>query len=330
MSNMVTGGAKEEWRRLAEHLGGERQSLPMNTEPNEQPQETAPAATTATGEAAAQAAPAAAEAAAPATDLAPTAPAGISPADCGARLATLFPALFIAPGAPGPYKPIKLRIHTDIQARAPGEFSKRVLGIFFSRYTTTNAYLKAIVAPGAQRFDLDGAPAGEIAEEHRAAAVEELARRQAIAAERRAMQPARREPPPQRDQAPQPGAPRSGEAAADPRARAAREQRPQRPPRDDREPRRDTRPPRGAPQQRPAPHAHRPPRRDDAPRVHAQAPTPEQAPTPLPADPAQRERALLLRAFEASPLSKANFCTLKRISEAELDAALTQARSERR
>jgi ProP effector len=64
--------------------------------------------------------------------------------------------------------------------------------------------------------------------------------------------------------------------------------------------------------------------------MHAQAPTPEQAPTPLPADPAQRERALLLRAFEASPLSKANFCTLKRISESELDAALTQARAERR
>jgi ProP effector len=303
----------------------------MNTEPDEQPQETAPAATAAADE---TAAPAVAEQTAPITDVvAPAAPAvssGVSPAECGARLATLFPALFIAPGAPGPYKPIKLRIHTDIQARAPGEFSKRVLGIFFSRYTTTNAYLKALVAPGAQRFDLDGAAAGEIAEEHRAAAVEELARRQAIAAERRAMQPPRRAPPPQqREQTPQPGAPR-GEVAADPRARAPREQRPQRPPRDDRQPRRDTRPPRGAPPQRPAPHGQRPPRRDDAPRMHAPAPTPEQAPTALPADPAQRERALLLRAFEASPLSKANFCTLKRISEAELDAALTQARAERR
>lgn len=289
----------------------------MNTEPKEPPPEAAVS----------ESAVAVDTAATPET--ANAAPSGVSPAECGARLAALFPALFIAPGAPGPYKPIKLRIHTDIQARAPGEFSKRVLGIFFSRYTTTNAYLKALVAPGAQRFDLDGAPAGEIAEEHRAAAVEELARRQAIAAERRAMQPPRRAPPPPRDQAPQPGAP-SGEAAADPRARAPREQRPRRPPRDDREPRRDTRLPRGAPPQRPAPHAQRPPRRDDAPRMHAQAPTPEQAPTPLPADPAQRERALLLRAFEASPLSKANFCTLKRISEAELEAALSQARAERR
>lgn len=50
----------------------------------------------------------------------------------------------------------------------------------------------------------------------------------------------------------------------------------------------------------------------------------------LPADPAQRERALLLRSFEASTISKANFCALKRISEADLDAALLQARAERR
>ena len=38
---------------------------------------------------------------------------------------------------------------------------------------------------------------------------------------------------------------------------------------------------------------------------------------------------MLLRAFESSPLSKANFCVLKRISEAELDAALAQAQAER-
>ena len=321
----------------------------MNTEPKEPPPEAAIAepvaqqatapeetATTAADDGGVPAWPAVAED--PATVPAGTAPAGtkpigISPAECGARLATLFPALFIAPGAPGPYKPIKLRIHADIQARAPGEFSKRVLGIFFSRYTTTNAYLKALAAPGAQRFDLDGAPAGEIAEEHRAAAVEELARRQAIAAERRAMQ---RRAPPLRDQA-QPATTPTGDAPADARPPRPppppREQRPHPRQRDDRdarnEPRRDTRPPRrDAPPQRPAAHAQRPPRRDDnaAPR----APSQEHAPTPVPADPAQRERALLLRAFESSPLSKSNFCTLKRISEAELDAALAQARSERR
>jgi ProP effector len=332
----VMSGAENECARLAEHRAPERQSPPMNTEPKEPPPEAAVAEPTFAEVAApaesvenvVSAEPAAADATATAEE-APTAPGGISPAECGARLATLFPALFIAPGAPGPYKPIKLRIHTDIQARAPGEFSKRVLGIFFSRYTTTNAYLKALAAPGAQRFDLDGAPAGEIAEEHRNAAVEEIARRQAIAAERRAMQPPRRAPPPQRDQAPQTNAPADG-AATDSRERPPREQFQQRPPRNDREPRRDARPPRGAPPQRPSSHAQRPPRRDDASRMQVAAPTQEQAPTTLPADPAQRERALLLRAFEASPLSKANFCTLKRISEAELDAALAQARSERR
>ncbi len=313
----------------------------MNTEPDKQSQEAAPTATAAAAdETAAQtttlAVAVAAEEAGPVNDgvapAAPVAPPGVSPAECGARLATLFPALFIAPGAPGPFKPIKLRIHTDIQARAPGEFSKRVLGIFFSRYTTTNAYLKAIVAPGAQRFDLDGAPAGEIAEEHRAAAVEEIARRQAIAAERRAMQqPRRAPPPPQREQPSHPGA-ATGDAAADPHARPPRPQREQRPQRDAHEPRRDSRPPpRGAaPRKRQAAHAQRPARRDDASRSQAQTQAPEQAPSALPTDPAQRERAVLLRSFEASTISKANFCALKRMSEAELDALLAQARAERR
>ncbi len=43
---------------------------------------------------------------------------------------------------------------------------------------------------------------------------------------------------------------------------------------------------------------------------------------------ARRERALLLRAFESSPLSRANFCALKRIEPAALDALLEQARRE--
>lgn len=46
-------------------------------------------------------------------------------------------------------------------------------------------------------------------------------------------------------------------------------------------------------------------------------------------DPAQRERAALLRAFETSTLSKANFCALKRLTEAALDEAIAQARVER-
>jgi ProP effector len=235
-------------------------------------------------------------------------PPGLSPAECGARLAELFPALFVAPGAPGPYKPIKLRVHADILERAPGVFSKRVLGVFFSRYTTSNGYLKALVADGAQRFDLDGQPAGTIADEHRAAAVEELARRHAVAAERRAAQ--RKAVPPMAAPA------------------AAADERPSRPPRHDRAPRMDA--PRRQPQpprrERPA-HERSRPAPQAAPRREASASTmPTMA---MPTDPAQRERALLLRAFESSPLSKANFCALKRISETELDALLDQARAER-
>jgi len=296
----------------------------MNTEPKEPPPAAAIADSPVVDPAAAPAAHEESAVAPEAAPAAPATPAGLSPAECGARLATLFPALFVAPGAAGPFKPIKLRIHTDIQARAPGEFSKRVLGIFFSRYTTTNAYLKALAAPGAQRFDLDGAPAGEIAEEHRAAAVEELARRHAIAAERRAAQQPRRAPPPPRDAAsadaqggeqPPPSREGRSEARRPPRRE---EQHSPRPAARDRE--------RPQPQRPPAHAQQRAPQRDDAPR----APSPQPAPAAMPADPAQRERVLLLRAFESSPLSKANFCALKRISEAELDALLAQAQAERR
>ncbi len=44
---------------------------------------------------------------------------------------------------------------------------------------------------------------------------------------------------------------------------------------------------------------------------------------------ARRERALLLRAWETSTLTKSNFCVLKRISEADLDAQVALARQER-
>ena len=239
--------------------------------------------------------------------------AELSPAACGMRLAELFPALF-APT--GPVKPIKLRIHADIQARASGLFSKRTLGIFFSRHTSTNAYLKALtLAP--QRFDLDGQPAGEISDEHRRLAAEELARRHALAASRRAAQrPPRREAP---------GA--QGAADADAGRELRQEHRPDLRP--ETQPRAD---------QRPAAHTAQRPQGD---RQRAERPEPrerlERAPqlqraapaAPLPIDPAQRERAMLLRTYESSPLSKANFCALKGMTEAAFDAALAQAQAER-
>ena len=103
-------------------------------------------------------------------------------ADAGPRLKARFPALFV--GAP---KPIKLRIQQDIQARAPGAFSRQALSAFFRRYTGSTGYLHA-VANGRERFDLDGQPAGPISEEHRQAAREELTRRRARHEERRALE----------------------------------------------------------------------------------------------------------------------------------------------
>ena len=112
---------------------------------------------------------------APATE----APAAPAPPNCAVQLKQLFPGLF--GGAP---KPIKLRIQNDIQERAPGVFSKQDLSAFFRRYTGSTAYLIA-VSRAKQRFDLDGAPAGELSEEHRKIAADELARRRALHDERR-------------------------------------------------------------------------------------------------------------------------------------------------
>ena len=98
----------------------------------------------------------------------------MSPAACAERLKALFPALFT-----GQAKPIKLRIQADIQARAPGVFSKAALSGFLRRYTGGTGYLIALTrAP--HRIDLDGQPAGEIAAEHRQAAADELVRRRQV------------------------------------------------------------------------------------------------------------------------------------------------------
>ena len=105
------------------------------------------------------------------------APAGnatpIAQEDCGPQLKKLFPALFS-----NPPKPLKLRIQADIQARAPGLFTKPQLSAFLRRHTGSHAYLNALVK-ATHRFDLDGNPGDELSDEHRVAATEELARRRA-------------------------------------------------------------------------------------------------------------------------------------------------------
>ena len=117
----------------------------------------------------------------PATSAEPAAPAiaELSPAAVASKLKTLFPALFGGNG----FKPIKLRVQVDIQERAPGQFSKTQLSAFLRRYTGNTGYLIAL-GRATHRFDLDGAQAGELSEEHRTAAREELARRRAVQQER--------------------------------------------------------------------------------------------------------------------------------------------------
>ncbi len=114
------------------------------------------------------------------------APAGaaapMTPADCAQQLKQRFPALF-----GGPVKPLKLRIQVDIQERAPGVFTKQALSAFFRRHTGSTSYLIA-VSKAAHRFDLDGQASGEISDEHRQVALDELARRRANQESRRELE----------------------------------------------------------------------------------------------------------------------------------------------
>ncbi|MCV2368020.1 ProQ/FinO family protein [Roseateles oligotrophus] len=103
----------------------------------------------------------------------------MSPAACAAKLKELFPALFVGGGV----KPLKLRVQADIQERAPGVFTKSALSAFLRRHTGSTSYLMAI-SKARTRFDLDGQPAGDLSDEHRAAALEELARRRGLQQER--------------------------------------------------------------------------------------------------------------------------------------------------
>jgi ProP effector len=76
-------------------------------------------------------------------------------------------------------------------------------------------------------------------------------------------------------------------------------------------------------QSAPAAHAARPAQAAQAPASASPI-----APAQTPLDPQRRDRQALLRAFEATTLTKRNFCALKGISEAELDAQLALARQD--
>lgn len=244
----------------------------------------------------------------------------LSTAQCMALLVEHFPGLFVALPPPGtPHqgaapKPLKLRIQADLQQRLPGVFTRKALSLTLHRYTTATPYLRALVQ-SPTRFDLDGQPAGELSDEHRQAAQTELDRRKALVAERRAAQRAAAPPEaPRSDRPRREGAP----------SRAPKPQGAGRSSLDDRAGRgeRPGRPPRAASSERFEPSA----RAVQAPRSEPRDSAPAAV---LPSDPAQRERAQLLRAWEGTALTKRNFCMLKGLSEADFDAQIAQAQQER-
>lgn len=77
-------------------------------------------------------------------------------------LAATYPATF-NPDAP---LPLKIGIHTDLLARHP-DLDPATLRRALKRYCERRAYQLALAREGAVRVDLDGQPAGEVAEDQR-------------------------------------------------------------------------------------------------------------------------------------------------------------------
>jgi ProP effector len=175
----------------------------------------------------------------------------LPPAECAALLAARFPAVF----GKDVHRPLKLRIAADIQQEMPNTFTKRALSAFLHRHTTSTQYLKAL-ANEPNRYDLNGAAAGEVSAEHRQAAADEVQRRRTMQQQRR-----------------------TGAIESQRKAEAAQR---------------------------------------DAEIARREADGKERA-----------ARARVLRAFETSNLTRANFCTLMGVADAELDGLLAQARDER-
>ena len=80
-----------------------------------------------------------------------------------------FPAAFRT--RPEDIKPLKLRIHSDIQERM--EVKSGPLRLALYRYTASEAYLRCC-KQGTPRIDLEGADAGEITEQEAQFAAEKL------------------------------------------------------------------------------------------------------------------------------------------------------------
>lgn len=87
--------------------------------------------------------------------------------------------------------------------------------------------------------------------------------------------------------------------------------------------REDRRPP------KPAPETARPPRPAAIEPVPTEEPAAPLSPEQAAELEARRGRAAVLRAFETTTLTRANFCALKGMNDAALEAILVQARAER-
>lgn len=73
------------------------------------------------------------------------------------------------------YRPLALGIHKAVKERLP-EIDTRQLRTALRMHTASTRYLKAL-AQGDVRYDLDGAPAGEVTEEQRQQAADTLRER---------------------------------------------------------------------------------------------------------------------------------------------------------
>jgi len=328
--------------------------------------ESAPSVASAPEPATAAALDAAVEPAADPAQAPPTpAIAELAPAACAARLAELFPAVF-TPGVAKPLK-LRIQSDIQQQAPGIFT-KKTLSIFLHRHTTSTAYLKALVASPSRIDLGGEpaGEVADEhrvaaATELERRRALHDARR----AAERQAQREAQREGQAQRvargrPAGELPGAP-PGEAPADgtqPVQEEARRSGPRggerdRPPFARRESNQKGRGPRGeargtahrvAPQNapsgrnRPADDRARPGRGADAPlqRGHDGDPPAQRghgAEDPLRAeptfdDPVRRERALLLRAYESSTLTRRNFCVLKRISEAELDTLLSQARQD--
>jgi sRNA-binding protein len=75
-------------------------------------------------------------------------------------LAARFP-VFHRWAAPGPWQPLAIGIREHIFARAP-DLDQKLVRKALAHYCNTIQYLQSLIAPGAQRHDLEGKPVAPV------------------------------------------------------------------------------------------------------------------------------------------------------------------------